>query len=380
MGRRATGSLFSQGEVIRCQFQWQGKRVSETFHGLSPLKPRDMAIAKRMVADIVQRISHGTFDYAATFPDSPRAAVAQVGIRTLGDALDSVMLQASKTLASRTIAQYKNAAQEWREILGEDMVFATAVPSAVKDKIFGVAWSSAARFNNAMIPLRASMRAAMADNPGLKDLLADVPYMDKEEGDPDPLDPSETVKVLAYIREHYGERPWAWAAFAFSTGLRPSEQAVLLHSDITIGVHGHRAHVTRAQDMDGSVKPTKTKGKRTVDLAPLAVEAVEVSKSFKNDGGEIFQNPWSEGPWRGNKSQHENIWTPTLKKLDIAPRRAYCTRHTFATTLLAHGARVAYVSSQMGHTSPSMVEKTYAKWLPDGDGGHSRAILAGAFA
>lgn len=380
MGRRATGSVFTRGETIRAQFWWQGKRVSETLHGLSALKPRDMAIAEKMLADIVTRIGHGTFDYAATFPDSPRAAVAQVGIRTLGDALDSVMLKASKTLASRTVAQYKNAAQEWREILGEDMVFATAVPSAVKGKIFGVAWSSAARFNNAMIPLRASMRAAMADNPGLPDLLADVPYMDKEEGDPDPLDPSETVKVLNHIRKHYGERPWAWAAFAFATGLRPSEQAVLLHSDIALGSHGYRAHVTRAQDMDGSVKPTKTKGKRTVDLAPMALEAVEVSKSWTNPGGEIFQNPATGLVWKGNRYQHENIWTPTLKAMDIEPRRAYCTRHTFATTLLAHGARVAYVSSQMGHTSPSMVEKTYAKWLPDGDGGHSRAILAGAFA
>ena len=131
--------------------------------------------------------------------------------------------------------------------------------------------------------------------------------------------------------------------------------------------------------MDGSVKSTKTKEKRVVDLAPLALEAVRVSTAWKNDGGEIFQNPWSGGPWRGNRSQHENIWTPTLKTLGIAPRRAYCTRHTFATTLLAHGARMAYVSSQMGHTSPSMVEKTYARWIPDGDGGHSRAVLVGAF-
>jgi integrase len=204
--------------------------------------------------------------------------------------------------------------------------------------------------------------------------------MDKEEGDPDPLTPTETAIVLDHIKAKYGVRQWAWAAFAFATGLRPSEQCVLLHSDIVSSATGDRASVTKAQDLDGSVKPTKTKGKRLVDLAPLALEAIAVSKSFMNHGGEIFQNPITSQPWRGNRSQHETIWTPTLKKLDIAPRRAYCTRHTFATTLLAHGARVAYVSSQMGHTSPSMVEKTYAKWLPDGDGGHSRAILAGAFA
>ncbi|MEN9385097.1 MAG: hypothetical protein RL323_2240, partial [Pseudomonadota bacterium] len=120
--------------------------------------------------------------------------------------------------------------------------------------------------------------------------------------------------------------------------------------------------------------------KREVDLSPLAREAVEVSKSYPNDTGEIFQNPWSGKPWKGNRSQHENVWVPTLAALDISPRRAYCTRHTFATTLLQNGAVVAYVSVQMGHTSPSMVEKKYHNWIPDGDEGANLAILQKAFA
>jgi len=375
MGRRATGSVFSQGEVIRCQFMWQGQRVSETFHGLSPLKPRDTAIAKRMMADIIERIGHGTFDYAGTFPDSPRAK-SSAGIRTLGDALDSFMHGAPERLEPRTLTQYKNAVQEWRDILGEDLVLERAIPSEIKKKIFSIRWSSSARFNNCMIPLRGALRAAMADNSRLKDLLAEVPNMDKEEGDPNPLSPEQTASVLKYVREHYGGRPWAWFAFAFSTGLRPSEQCVLLYSDIKDG----KVNVSKAQNPDGSIKPTKTKGKRKVDLAPMAIEAVNVSKLWKNDGGEIFQNPWSEERWLGNKSQHENIWTPTLKALKIPHRRAYCTRHTFATTLLSGGARVLYVSAQLGHTSPTMVETTYADHLPGADSGYNTDILAGAFA
>ncbi len=160
-----------------------------------------------------------------------------------------------------------------------------------------------------------------------------------------------------------------------SPAARPGEQCVLLYSDIK----GGKVSVTKAQNPDGSTKPTKTKGKRQVDLAPLALEAVEVSKSWKNENGEIFQNPWSEDRWLGNKSQYENVWTPTLKALEIPRRRAYCTRHTFATTLLAKGARVLYVSAQLGHTSPTMVETTYADHLPGADGGYNTDILAGAF-
>ncbi len=375
MGRRQTGSVFTRGEVIRVQFQWQDKRVSETLHGLSALKPRDMAIAQKMLADIVERIGHGVFDYAGTFPDSPRAKLAGTGIRTLGDALDSFMDGAPERLEPRTLTQYKNAAQEWRDILGEDLVLERAIPSEIKKKIFSLPKASAARFNNRLIPLRGALRAAMADNHRLKDLLAEVPNMDKEDADPDPLSPEQTACVLKHVREHYGDRPWAWYAFAFSTGLRPGEQCVLLYSDIK----GGKVSVTKAQNPDGSTKPTKTKGKRQVDLAPLALEAVEVSKSWKNENGEIFQNPWSEDRWLGNKSQYENVWTPTLKALEIPRRRAYCTRHTFATTLLAKGARVLYVSAQLGHTSPTMVETTYADHLPGADGGYNTDILAGAF-
>jgi integrase len=384
MGRRATGSVFPQGEVIRCQFQWQGERVSETFHGLSPLKPRDMAIAKRMMVDIIEKIGHGVFDYAGTFPDSPRAAVSETGTRTLGQALDQFLANKSH-MAQRTRDQYRNAADEWREVFGNDLVLSRAVFSEFQKKINKPwpdpdpdtpwKWSSEARFNNAMIPMRGAIELARADNPKLPDLLKGIDYRKKDDPKPDPVRPAEMGRILAHIRSAYGDRPWAWFAFAFSTGLRPSEQCVLLQSDIQNG----RVEVSKSQDKDGSLKPTKANGTRFVDMSPLAIEAVRVASAWTHDGGEIFQNPRTDKPWRGNKSQYEHFWTPTLKKLDISRRRAYCTRHTFATTLLAHGARIAYVSDQMGHTTPSMIEKTYHRWLHDADGGAAKKILEGAF-
>ena len=159
-------------------------------------------------------------------------------------------------------------------------------------------------------------------------------------------------------------RCWAWAAFALSTGLRPSEQCVLTYDDIING----KAVVNKAQDLDGSEKDPKNKGsKRKVDLAPLAHEAVEVMRKYTTST--IFQNPWTKRPWSGSRSQHENIWSPTYKALGISARRGYCSRHTYATQMLAAGARVAQVSAQMGHTTPSQVERKYAKWLPADDGG-----------
>ena len=48
--------------------------------------------------------------------------------------------------------------------------------------------------------------------------------------------------------------------------------------------------------------------------------------------------------------------------------------------MLGAGLRIAQVSAQLGHTTPTLVETTYAKWLPDADGGYARKGLAQAFA
>lgn len=366
MGRRPTGSISARDSTIRAQFQWQGQRVSETLHGLSALNPRDLRTADKMLADIISRIQSGTFDYAATFPDSKRASVVTTGIRTVAQAFDAYNARVKSTKSLRTAQQYLNAGNEWRQHLGDDTQLNRLLPSRVSEIAYtDRTWTSAKRFNNALISLRGALATARADNPQLPDWCAGIEnQQDDSDGDPNPLSGTELRAVLDYVRKNMDPRCWAWCAFAIATGLRPSEQCVLIYSDIV----DNRVHVKRARDLDGTVKNTKTKGSnRQVTLALLALEAVDVMKAYTKST--IFQNPWSRRPWAGSRSQHENVWGPTFAALGITARRGYCSRHTYATQMLAAGARVAQVSAQMGHTSPSMVEKKYAKWLPADDGG-----------
>ena len=226
------------------------------------------------------------------------------------------------------------------------------------------------------------MALARAEDPKLPDWLRGLDYRDPEESEPDPVEQSAMHDILDHIRQHYDVRCWAYAAWAFATGMRPEEIVIQTWKDLRLDpkLGHHKTRVWRAKSFRGQIKGTKTGGTRFVDLSQLALDALDAMRPFTEKAEmEIFQNPWSGKGWHDGRSFRENVWNPALKALGIPGRRAYCTRHTFATLLLQAGARIAYVSAQMGHTTPSEVEKTYHRWLPDADGGYARRIMAEAF-
>ena len=79
------------------------------------------------------------------------------------------------------------------------------------------------------------------------------------------------------------------------------------------------------------------------------------------------------------RSQRDTYWKPALRKLGVRQRRAYATRHTFATVALMGGVRPAYVAEQMGHTSTRMFFEVYARWINGADKGLQRSLMVEAF-
>jgi hypothetical protein len=59
------------------------------------------------------------------------------------------------------------------------------------------------------------------------------------------------------------------------------------------------------------------------------------------------------------------IWRPLLGKAGVPYRRYHATRHTYATWLLADGADLRWVQSQMGHASVAQTADTYGHVQPD---------------
>ena len=77
----------------------------------------------------------------------------------------------------------------------------------------------------------------------------------------------------------------------------------------------------------------------------------------------MFYHPKNKTPWKTDKQIRESYWKPILKAADVVYRKAYQTRHTYASILLTAGVDPSYVAKLMGHADWSSIRKHYARWI-----------------
>jgi len=359
---------------IRLSFTLRGKthRETLTLNGL-PMAPTAANIkhAHRVIAEIRGKIKHGTFVLADYFPDSPHAGVGSAVTKSFGD-MGDLWLKTKGRLAPKTKNQYRNAMGVWKALLGADTPMNELTHGTVAAKIGSTDWASAKLLNNYLIVLRGvfalAARELKVDN--AIDGIENSPHQGVP---PDPLSTAEMELVLRDLKKHYSPQVWAYFEFAFMTGLRPEEAIALRWSDIDW--NNGTARVERARTAEG-VKAMKTYQSRDVDLVERAIAALKVQKehTFLKDG-EIFANPVTGKPWHDERSQRDHYWKPSLRRCGIRARRAYQTRHTYATNALAGGVNPTYVSRQMGHKNAKMLFTIYAKWIDGADRGREKAKL-----
>jgi integrase len=144
------------------------------------------------------------------------------------------------------------------------------------------------------------------------------------------------------------------------TGLRVGELLGLNWGDIDL--EERTAAITKPWDyLRKTIRPTKTKSNREIDLSPYVVNLLNKLKGetqFNRDNDPVFS-------------------TDTGKRLDYfwIQRQFYkvrlrenitlgALRHTYATIRIAKGDNIIDVSRQLGHKKPSMTLDKYAEWLP----------------
>lgn len=375
MGRKSTtGGVSPLGDRIQLYFRFQGQKCRPTLD-LRPTPP-NLLHAKRLVADIEERIRHGRFDLAKEFPSYKglsRFGVAPAAVKTF-EQYGELWLSTKGKLSPSTLQGYKRVLKaHWYKWFGKRLIGAI-LPSEVA-VLLGALPGSRKTHNNVFDPGRQVFELAKGDGAIASNPCDGIAFLDLPDPEPDPFDLQEVDVILPRMRERWGDEMHDYFEFAFFSGLRPSEQIEMTWADVDM-----RAGKTRIQRarVENTVKDTKTYYNRTLEHHSRAHAALE--RQFLRSGvaGKyVWLSPFSGNwrkpgePWLDEHRQGE-MFRIIIKLLKMRQRPAKNTRHTYATILLMSGATPSWAAAQLGH-SVEMFLRRYARWIPGADRGRELA-------
>jgi len=382
MGKKEQGpALLPRGITIRHHKSGSTLVVTFTYKGvlcresLSKMEAnaRGIKYAERLLGEIQNQISSGTFDYSKYFPNSKKLALfgcvkKNKNIRSYLE--EYLKICRNRNLSPSTIGGYQKCLSALSDL--HKLHVAELTPAALKNWIASRKTKLKTIRNNLSF-LRSAIDEAVTDgllaiNPvtlvsaSRYHVIDNAPNADDYEVDP--FVPAETNAIYLHCKF----REWKnLFRFAFNTGLRSSELCALRWADIDF--IGKTAHVQSASVV-GVIKGTKTKaGTRKVELNSESLAALLEQKQFtfmKSDF--IFSDPKTGGPWANADAIRKKAWVPTLKKAGVRYRNPYQTRHTFATRHISQGVNLFWLAGQMGHKGPEMLFRHYGSYLAEYDG------------
>lgn len=366
MGRGGSGVTAASETSIEITFTYRGIRCRERIK-LKPTPP-NLKRAERHRAAILDAIERGTFDYATTFPDSPRRLlfIERQGEALLTrDYLDAWLERAQKRLKSSTYDDYRKIVEHLLIPKFGKTILADLSRPAIRDWLAGIEASNK-RLANIQSVLRSALQDAVSDDLIENNPLYGWKYENKEavkrDDDVDPFSSEEQGAILSCLSGQVRNL----IKFAFWTGLRTSELVALDWGDIDWRrgiVRVSRSLTQVAEDFED----TKTRaGRREVKLLAPALEALKDQKAHtyvKN--AEVFQDPrWGER-WAGDQPIRQGFWVKALQLAKVRYRRPYQTRHTYASMMLSAGESPMWVAQQMGHSDWTMIARVYGRWIPE---------------
>lgn len=376
MGRDGRGVRGVSDSSIEITFMYRGIRCRERI----TLKPTatNLKRAEQHKAAVEHAISNGTFNYAVTFPNSPRAAkfAPEASQETIAGFLGKWLAGKKQHVSSSTFEGYRKIV-ELRLVpaLGDTRLI-DLKRKTIRD------WLNTLEVSNKTLSnIQSCLRSALNDAVDEEELIEANPLAgwtfsrkdQVKEDDVDPFTPEEQRAILGALDGQARNL----VQFAFWTGMRTSELVALDWADID-WLKGE-AYVTRAmtQAAAGEAEVTKTlSGKRRIKLLAPAMEALVAQKTHTFlAGNEVFQNPRTLERWKGDQPIRKTMWAHAVKKAGVRYRRPYQTRHTYASMMLSAGEHPMWVAGQMGHSDWTMIARVYGRWMPSVDqSAGSRAV------
>lgn len=370
-----------RNDSIRIHFTYKGIRCKPTLKGVKPTKANER-FAEQKLSTVKYEINNGSFNYAAHFPDCPKAKLFAPERKqiSLDRALDDYLIIKQANLAPTTYKSYKNKAEMYVRPLGIGNRLITDFSTS--DLEFWVETSLPHLSNKAINEVLIIARGVFKRS--CRDLKISNPFDDIDnkpilKQPPDPFVRKEMEKILS--TESRFQHEINMAQLAMWSGLSISEYIPLAWEDIdqtdwTIKVQ--RVKV----DSTWKVPKTATR-ERIIELVDPAIEALQRQKALT-----FMQKPMTvEVLQRDNKTKIKHTFTPVflntqtgnihshsaftrwfrehLRKAKVRYRGPNHCRHSFASQVLTLGISKEWLATQLGHKGTKMIDDHYGKWIPE---------------
>lgn len=357
-----SGGIEVREASIRVLFSYRGKQRKETLYldnAPLPPTPANVKYARRVASDIRDKIRSGDFIYSDYFPHSPMAKEANEDSAMLYKVMDR-WLSLMDCKAS-TKKQYTTRINSfWKDRL-KNQPIERVKHSDILEALKSGTWKSGKSRNNELSMIRRMFEFARKDGLVKVNPCEEIERVSHQRKKPDPFTMDEAEKIIASIKEKYGEEVATFYEIQFFGGFRTNEG---------IGLKWQNVDFQRCEILveggivyDEETESTKTAVSRTVRLNSRTLAALQRQKSKTKLASEyVFANAEGE-PWAYQRMTDARLyWKPTLARLGIRYRRPYNTRHTYATVGLMAGVNPAFLAKQLGH-SLKMFFDVYADWI-----------------
>lgn len=374
------------GRQLRITFMLNGQRCREPLPGISKVNKASISYADNKRRTIITEIKEGRFDYAAHFPESPRAMMfsghgGPSTKRTVKEGIDRWLEVQRAKKASSTIINYVSKAGHLERKFGKAKIVDISksdielfqaqllkgglAPKTVNDVFTVVRGVWADAFGDGII------RANPLDRINNIESDNDIEHADPFNREEIELIGNADVDCMA---------PARMVMFNCWAGLSMSEIVALAIEDVDL--ERGLIQVRRALVVGEYKVPKERARARSVELIDPAIDLLRIiltdaehatletitviqrdNVSTKNERVRfLFRTPSDGVAWTGKNLS--KWFTGHLVKAGVRHRGINQCRHTFASQALSSYVPVEWVARQLGHNDTTMVRKHYGRWIP----------------